>query len=478
MKNFDTRKWLGGLGLGLSTWLLAAAPVLSQDRQTLTWTEAINQALSANQSLAAAQADLEATKEDISIARANFLPSFGVGGALSTSKAATFSETSGVLPSTTGLVGASLTQMIYNEKFFANHTVQKELYASQEEQLRNTRYGIIAGAGQAYIGVLLAEQLLDVQIVNREVTEQHLQSSRDREQVGATSLQEVLRFQTQLYANEQQVAGQRANVLMNRIALNQVRDRPAEEVDVLEKLSVEKDGFIFSSSVVAEALANEDKARIVRDYLVELGLASSPALASLDREIAAQQRQLSSEKRWLIPSLSFTAGADAFVLTSGVGEEEAQKKKGFWKLGVNLSWPIFEGGANLSKVDQSESEIRALASQRKELETSLEQAIRATVGVAISDYQKIGLARSQAEAAEQNYLLVYDSYLVGEISLLDLLDAQEQKLNAASSATVALYTFFADLLSVEQAIGYFPFLEPQDQVDKIIRELESRLQGS
>ena len=98
MKDFDTRKWLGGLGLGLSTWLLAAAPVLSQDQETLTWTEAINQALSANQSLAATQADLEATKEDISIARANFLPSFGVGGVLSTSKAATFSETSGSFP--------------------------------------------------------------------------------------------------------------------------------------------------------------------------------------------------------------------------------------------------------------------------------------------------------------------------------------------------------------------------------------------
>jgi len=65
--------------------------------------------------------------------------------------------------------------------------------------------------------------------------------------------------------------------------------------------------------------------------------------------------------------------------------------------------------------------------------------------------------------------------MVGESSLLDLLDAQNQKLAANIASRVALYTFFNDLLAVELAIGYFPFLQPKEQVDALINKLELRL---
>lgn len=71
--------------------------------------------------------------------------------------------------------------------------------------------------------------------------------------------------------------------------------------------------------------------------------------------------------------------------------------------------------------------------------------------------------------------LVYDTYLVGESDLLDLLDAQDQKLGADISSKVALYTFFIDLLTLEQTIGYFPFLKTQDKLNITLNELENRL---
>ncbi len=477
MKTLDTRKGLGGLGLGLSTLLLAAGPALAQDNETLGWLEAINQALSANQSLAAAQEDLEATHENVSIAKANFLPNVDIHGLYLEAKAESVAPNANIIPATTGLVGATLTQMIYDEKAFANYSIQQSLYASQEQQVKNTRFAIIAAAGQAYIGVLLAEDLLEVQNENLELTEQNLQTSRDREQVGETSFQEVLRWETQLYANKRQVLESKSSVLVSRFALNQVRDRPDEERYGLHKLALDANGFIFSSDVVQQALDEDDKARVVRDYLVELGLTNAPALTALDLELEAQQRQLRSDDRWLIPSFEFFAGADHLLITAGEDADALDIDTNFWMVGASFNWSIFDGGANISKAHQAGSELRALQSQRKELQTSLEQAIRASAAVAIADFQAIDLARSQAEAAQQNYLLVYDSYLVGEISLLDLLDAQDQKLTAGSSATVALYTFLADLLSLEQAIGYFPFLEPTDQVSEHVRELERKLQG-
>ena len=119
--------------------------------------------------------------------------------------------------------------------------------------------------------------------------------------------------------------------------------------------------------------------------------------------------------------------------------------------------------------------MSALEMQKNNIKTSIEQSIRASVAIVISDFNNIQSAKSQAEAAQQNFDLVYDSYYAGESSLLDIVDAQEVKLVADISLRVTLYTFFSDLLAVEQAIGYFPFLEPEENVQEIISELEWRL---
>ena len=97
------------------------------------------------------------------------------------------------------------------------------------------------------------------------------------------------------------------------------------------------------------------------------------------------------------------------------------------------------------------------------------------MAVVISDFVNIGYAESQVEAADKNYELVNGAYTVGESTLLDLLDAKNQKLVADISSRVALYTFLADLLSVENAVGYFPFLQPVENEQAIIKELERRL---
>ena len=466
---------LSGIVLGLAA-LPLAGTAGAQGQQTLGWAEAINQAMEANQSLAAARQGLAATQENLSIARADLLPTVHVPLAGSVSESATFSESAGVIPSETLMVGAAVSQMIYNERVFADRDIQKELFASQQDQFENQRLGIVATAGQAYIGVLLAEALLGVQEENLELTRQNLAIAEVREQAGAGTYQEVLRLQSQVYSNQRQLLAQQSNVLVNRFALNQVRNRPAEDAAELEQLSVERDGFVFSSEIVAAALADETKARIVRDYLVGMGLSNSPSLRSLDREIEAQTRQLTSNRRWLVPSAQFTAGADAFLLTGGQRADEVDKKW-FWKLGAALSWTPFDGAASTARVRQTSAELQSLRLQRVELQSSLEQGVRANVAVAMSSYQAIGLAQAQADTAARNFGLVRDSYLEGESSLVTLLDAQEQTLAANSSLTTALHQFLSDLLAAEQTMGFFPFLEPQDEVVAKIRDLERLLQN-
>ena len=70
-----------------------------------------------------------------------------------------------------------------------------------------------------------------------------------------------------------------------------------------------------------------------------------------------------------------------------------------------------------------------------------------------------------------------ESYILGVASILDLLDAQAQLLNADLGVTTALYDFLEDLIAAERQLAFYPFLEPEADVEELLGRLEQTLQG-
>jgi outer membrane protein TolC len=459
--------------------LVALACLLSAPAQAqcgeLSWLEAINQALDANQALVSARQTLDAQQKDLAIARSSMLPdvTFGLLGQFSSDQ--TFSSSAGVIPEKVLKGAGQITETLYNQSYIDTLGAQKHLYKSQQETFQNTRNQTIAEAGQDYIGVLLAYALMALQQENVALSEGSLELTQAQESSGEVPYSNVLRMQSQLYGAQQQMVGQKSSLLQSRFRFNQVRNRPAEEVCALEPLTVEKDGFIFSSGVVVEALADDQQASLARDYLVALGLERSPSIRSLDAEIKAEQRTMKSARRWLIPSLDAAVGAAAFLKTDGQGSAATQDNELFWQVGLTLDWNVLDGGAFIATMNQSKAEFWSLRSQRSNTAISLEENIRGTAAAAMASFERIGLALLQAQAAEENFVLVNEAYLDGATTLLDLIDAQNQLISANTSARQALYQFLSDLLTLEQSIAYYPFLEGDAGVR--VRELEGKLQG-
>jgi outer membrane protein TolC len=65
--------------------------------------------------------------------------------------------------------------------------------------------------------------------------------------------------------------------------------------------------------------------------------------------------------------------------------------------------------------------------------------------------------------------------LLGESPLIDLIDAQEQKLAADTQSKTVYYTFLIDLLQLEQALGYYPFYHTSIPEVEVIQNLEQLL---
>jgi outer membrane protein TolC len=120
--------------------------------------------------------------------------------------------------------------------------------------------------------------------------------------------------------------------------------------------------------------------------------------------------------------------------------------------------------------------LSGLRIQRRATAQSIDQSIRSAFAEASGSYTNIGFARKQEAAARKNFDLVNDSYVLGVASILDLLDAQAQLLNAELAVVDALYEFLEDLIDAEQQISFYPFLEPESEVAELLSRLEQALQ--
>ena len=116
-----------------------------------------------------------------------------------------------------------------------------------------------------------------------------------------------------------------------------------------------------------------------------------------------------------------------------------------------------------------------MRTQRRATAQTVERTIRATFAEASASFENVGFAGQQVEAARKNFELVDASYTLGVASILDLLDAQEQLLDAELNLVDVLYGFYEDLIASEQAISYYAFLQAPNEVSDLLNRLEQEL---
>ena len=176
-----------------------------------------------------------------------------------------------------------------------------------------------------------------------------------------------------------------------------------------------------------------------------------------------------------MPTLTFQAGVDYLANHSNTEDDFNQTE---WGVKGVLGYPLFEGGAKLAGLEQARAALQSLRTDRRALAQSLEQAIRAAFAQASGAFESVGFAQRRSAAAQKNFELVERSYALGVASILDLLDAQSQLLDAELALNDATYGFLQDLIAAERAISFYPFLEAPSEVqallDGVARELGMR----
>jgi outer membrane protein TolC len=421
-------------------------PAVAGGEAGLGLADAVRQTLEANLDLAAQRRNLAAAEEEISVVRSNLLPQIDLGARAQRLNSDRSDGDRGTTTQESVTVGAKLTQVLYDEMDWANYTIQKHVYEQQRAQFEAFEDGVVQEAADAFLELGRARSQLDIQQRNRELTARNLETSKTRIAAGWSSEREVLRWENQLAKNDADVIDARAQVFVNLFSFNCVLNLSAET-------GIEEYGFVYAREGITRAIEEPESDRRLRDLLVAIGLARSPELAQIDAAIAASERLLAANKRaFWVPSLSAAAGIDHLAASSS-GSGAADFDETEWGAGATLTFPLLEGGAKFAKLRQTGEALSGLRVQRRATGQSVDQSIRAAFAAASGAYQNIASARRQEAAAERNFELVDESYVLGVASILSLLDAQAQLLSANLAVTDSIYAFLEALIDSEKQMA-------------------------
>ncbi|MBV1697992.1 MAG: TolC family outer membrane protein [Hyphomicrobiales bacterium] len=421
---------LSGFGLGMGA--------DSARADTLEW--ALVQAYQNNPSLNAQRAALRATDENVPQALSGYRPKLSVtanGGYNYTNSTSAFPLTTGGPINTIQFaqqflsrgVGATGSYTLFNGWQTANKTRQAESQVdAMRETLRVTEQQVLLDAATAYMNLLRDQAILDLNRRNVEVLTEQLKQTRDRFNVGEVTRTDVAQAESRLAAGRSALLGAQSNYVTSQanyrrvIGVDAGRLAPGTPVDRL------------SPRTLPRAIAE--------------GQAQSPSVlaAAYGVDVAALAVKVSEGA--LYPSLTLTAS-----VTQGTNPAFETLQQTAASAVAALTVPIYQGGAEYSTIRQSKE---TLGQQRLNLDVNRDQA-RATV---VQSWGQLDAAKAQIEAttaqvnaAEIALNGVREEARVGQRTTLDVLNAQQELVNARSALVTAQHDRVVASFTLLAAVG-------------------------
>lgn len=440
---------------------------------SLSLSSVAHEAVRVNLDLRATVLGLEGGQTEIDKARAKLLPQLtaSIGYAQFNDDSVTIKSGAAAEQSTTAAL--TLSQLIYSNEVSTNVQIQRYLQNNRQALYRQLELDIIQDATLAYLNILNAQTLQYIRRENTNLTRSYLRLAQDRQRLGVGKPAEVYRWQSELATSKKELLEAQARHQQARDSLSRLLHRPFKEPFVTTSASLDDPNLLVSRKDLFEYVDNNRAYELMGDFMVKEALAASPEIASFKALVTASKLELEINQRaYWSPTVALQGGVfnvmdeNRQVGLSAEGDTD-------WTVGINVTLPLFEGGARRARVSGSRltheknNMLHAATAER------IEQRTRSILHQIKASYPSIQLSKQAAVAADKNLKLVTDAYTRGALSILDLLDAQNAALVAEESATNAVFVFLIDLMNLQRSLGRFDFFLDERGLDEWLNRLKN-----
>ncbi len=380
-----------------------------------------------------AQATRDSAFEAINQAQASNLPQINLTGSTA------YRKTNKDDVDTAFVAGGaiSLQQAIWRHSNFINTTIAEKFATSADLALNDTKQNLILRAATAYFGVLEARDALKFAKANQEALLRQYNESNQRYQVGLianTDVQETKAAYDKSCADVIIAENNLENSYENLREITGINHRKLSplNIDTFTTPGVKKDSAYWLK------MAEENNIKLQSKMVA--------------KEIAKEQISLAQTGHEPTLDLVGSLGTDYIdYKENNLSKQDGSLTTG--TIGVELTLPLYSGGATSSAVKQAKLNYIAAS---EDLELTYRQVktelynqynnINASIGTVKAYQQNVISAQSALEATEAGYQ-------VGTRTIVDVLDATQQLYDAKSSLASARYSYILSWLKLRYTTG-------------------------
>jgi outer membrane protein len=312
--------------------------------------------------------------------------------------------------------GLTATQTLFNGFQTSNRTRQAEQQVfSARETLRTTEQNTLLNAATAYMNLLQTAAILELQRSNVNVLEVTLRQTRDRFTAGEVTRTDVAQAESRLASGRSQLSQAESNYVTAQAQYLQVVGVPPPP------------------RLAAAAPVDRLSPRTL-DGAIARGRTEHPLITTAMYNVDIALQQVKIAEGALTPTLAAVGN-----LQKNFGSTQSLQVLEQFQASVaaQLTVPIYQGGAEYSAIRQAKE---TLGQRRLDLDTSRDQVqsqVTQAWGQLEAAKAQINATQAQVTAAEVALNGVREEARVGQRTTLDVLNAQQDLVNARVALVTA-----------------------------------------
>ena len=304
----------------------------------------------------------------------------------------------------------------------------KSSILAAREGLRNAEQSIFLSAANAYIDVIRDEETARIRRNNVRVLARQQLAAKDRFDVGEGTRTDIAQAQSRQAAAESGLAQAEAQLQSSRADYTRIIGHPPVDLQEVPRFGLPR------SLPIAIRLARENNPQLLAAYFNE-----DAAVSAIDVAKSASRPTV---------SLSGTLGGTRAQILSIREADQAA-------LTANLSIPIFSGGLNSSRIRQAKHAKTRLAFESRDTELAVDQTVAQIWAQIEAARLSLRASNQQVTAAEVAFEGVDLEQKVGTRTTLDVLDAEQEVLNAKLSVVNAERALNTAVFQMLTTVGVF-----------------------
>ena len=395
-----------------------------------TLPEVFDRVMATNPVILASEKNVEIASENVKQERADFLPTITASGSIQDVDRDI--EAGAETTTSPKSMGVALSQTLFaGGGEFYSYKSAKKLQDQAENEYKSSVQNILSSTADAYIAVLTSEDVYNLQGNQVNLLSEQLKLTKARFEQGEVTRTDVKQAEARLAQAQAARIQAKGNFRTARTALNNLVGEMVTDLSWPE-------------------LAFE----LPTEYTPELGdkvLATHPDVVAAMSTFESSEYNVKASRGSHFPTISavasYTDNRDTNIGKYDIGKYEEKV------VGFEASIPLFSGGRIFSQVNESiatrEQSRQNFDQVKRNVNQELVDAIELynTAVASLSAFKKSANAASIAEKGVEN------EQMLGERTVLDLLDARQELLEARVNVAVAKGEVITRAFALLKALG-------------------------